>query len=163
MIPTLRRKGNATVSLAFLLAFLIIAIVVPTTATADVKSETLKVDDSTGFSFSLQLKEGETVFWEWEATPEETGDDATTDFMIYDEDDDEVARVVGKTSDEGEVLIDDEGTYFFSWEPEDDIMLAYTITYEPMVDAVCCGSVIAIGGVLAVIAVLGFVAVNRRK
>jgi hypothetical protein len=145
------------------MAFVIIAVVVPMNAAATVKSETIKVDDSTGFSFSLQLKEDELVFWEWDSTPEETGDDATTDFQIEDDEGDEVVVVNGKTSDTGSALIENGGTHYFIWEVEDDVMLQYTITYESMTDSVsCCGSVLAILGILAIIAVLGF-AISRRK
>ena len=157
------RKGVSTTLLGLLLGVLLLAIIIPTNASAAVKSETIKVDDSIGFSFSLQLKGDEKVHWEWSAEPEETGDDPTTDFSITDEDDDSVAFVTGKTSDSGSVIVEYDGTFYFSWEPEDDVMLSYTITYEPMTDEsiICCGSILAIIGILMIVSVVGFV--FRRK
>ena len=149
--------------LGLLLGVLLLAVIIPMNASAAVKSETIKVDDSTGFRLSLQLKGGEKVHWEWVSTPEETGDDPTTDFSITDEDGEEVVVVNGKTSDDGSALIDISDTYFFTWEVEDDVMLTYTITYEPLSDenVVCCGSILAILGVLALIGVVGII--MKRK
>lgn len=100
-------------------------------ASAAVKSETISVNSYDDFSFTLQLNGGDTVYWEWSVSSDSTWADLIVDFTIKDPDNECVVIISGKSSDKGNAVIDESNTYVFTWDLQDYLTLAYTITYEP--------------------------------
>jgi len=123
--------------LALLILVLLICVLfislVPSNASAEVKSETIPIEQYDDFYFSLQLKDGDQISWDWSASLTEKYGNNLVEFSIVDGATSEyLVMVSGKSSDKGSAMVWGSSTYVLIWENGDgDVDLTYSITYEP--------------------------------
>jgi hypothetical protein len=152
------RKG-AVLTIGLLMVALLFLSIIPVNASAEPKSEIVTLSHE--FSFSLQLKANERVYWDWSTTE-------LIDFTIYDDDrSNYLVMVDNAASDKGNAMVKKEGTYVFEWEEnvDGDLKLMYTVTYEPIPKgewACCCSSAMVAIAALGIIAIAAAVTIKRK-